>query len=65
MSDHSNYNMTPNPQGNDPYAHKANHDANQQKLHTEGAQGFWRQISNLLITLAIIAAVIVVLRFIF
>ncbi len=46
----------------DPYGAKANFDVNQQKLHTEGVPGFWRQVTNLLILVGIIALVVVLVR---
>ncbi|MEK3793383.1 hypothetical protein MKX42_16755 [Paenibacillus sp. FSL R7-0204] len=50
---------------NDPGGHKANHDVNEQKLHREGPLGFWRQISDLLIAVGVIALIIVVIMWIF
>lgn len=48
----------------DPYAFKANYDANQKKLQSEGVPGLWRQVSNLLILVGILG-VIVLLIYIF
>ncbi|WP_340023765.1 hypothetical protein MHI24_01335 [Paenibacillus sp. FSL K6-1096] len=50
---------------NDPGGHKANHDFKAQELHTKGPLGLWRQISDTLIAVAIIALIIVVLMWIF
>lgn len=50
---------------NDPGGHKANHDVNAQQLHTKGPLGFWRQISDMVIAVAIIALFIVVIMWIF
>ncbi|WP_138495018.1 hypothetical protein [Paenibacillus pinistramenti] len=52
---------SPGGNSNDPYAHKANHDVNQQKLQEEGPRGFWRQITNQLIVWGILAAVAAVM----
>ncbi|MGM1020816.1 MAG: hypothetical protein ACQEXV_09755 [Bacillota bacterium] len=41
---------------------KANFDANQRKLHSEGASGLWRQVSNLLILVGVIALIIILGR---
>ncbi|ASR46810.1 hypothetical protein [Paenibacillus kribbensis] len=38
---------------------KANFDVNQQKLHSEGGTGLWRQVSNLLILVGVIAVIII------
>ncbi|MNJ73262.1 hypothetical protein D3C77_700350 [compost metagenome] len=46
----------------DPHGAKANFDINQQQLHTRGVPGLWRQISNLLIMVAIIAVVVILVR---
>lgn len=46
----------------DPYAAKANYDVNQQKLHSQGTSGLWRQISNLLIIVGIITVIIVLVK---
>ena len=59
MSDEGNFNPGPNAGSYDPYAYKAHHDVETQKLHTQGPLGIWRQISNLLITVAILAAIVV------
>lgn len=59
MIDDKNIPSNPLP---DPYATKANFDVNQKKLHSKGASGLWRQISNLLITVGIIALIIVLAR---
>ncbi|WP_167549550.1 hypothetical protein [Paenibacillus borealis] len=50
---------------NDPGGHKANHDVNAQKYHTEGPPGLWRQISDLVIAVAVIAFFILVIMWIF
>lgn len=41
---------------------KANFDANQRKLHSEGSSGLWRQVSNLLILVGVIALIIILGR---
>ncbi|TKH42092.1 hypothetical protein C1I60_22625 [Paenibacillus terrae] len=41
---------------------KANFDVNQRKLHSEGASGLWRQVSNLLILVGVIALIIILGR---
>lgn len=46
----------------DPYAAKSNFDVNQKKFQSQGVPGLWRQISNLLITVGIIAFLIVLVR---
>ncbi|MEF2969166.1 hypothetical protein V3851_25665 [Paenibacillus sp. M1] len=48
-----------NPPDN-PYAAKAHFDTNVKKLRTEGIPGLWRQISNLLIVVAIFAVIILI-----
>lgn len=59
------FNPGPNANSTDPGGHKANHDVNERKLHTEGVRGFWRQVSDLLIGLAILAVIVAVLFWIF
>lgn len=59
MFDDKNIPSNPLP---DPYAAKANFDVNQKSLHSQGASGLWRQISNLLIAVGIIALIIVLVR---
>lgn len=54
------FNPGPSANSNDPGAYKANHDVNEHRLHNEGAPGLWRQVSNLLITVGIIAIIFVV-----
>ncbi|WP_054943261.1 MULTISPECIES: hypothetical protein [Paenibacillus] len=63
MADFSN----PGPSSNnpDPGGHKANHDVNAQKYHTEGVPGFWRQVTDLLIAVAVIAFIIFLVLWIF
>lgn len=46
----------------DPHSHKANHDTNERKLHSEGPPSLWRQISNLLILAAIIAGIVLLVK---
>lgn len=46
----------------DPYGAKANFDVNEKKLHSQGAPGFLRQATNLLILVGIIAFVIVLVK---
>ncbi|APB70540.1 hypothetical protein C5G87_17640 [Paenibacillus peoriae] len=41
---------------------KANFDANQRKLHSEGVPSLWRQVSNLLILVGVIALIILLGR---
>lgn len=55
----------PSANSTDPGGHKANHDVNAQKYHTEGVPGLWTQISDLLITVAVIAFFIFVIMWIF
>lgn len=52
----------PRPFPPDPHAHKANHEANEKKLHSSGPPGLWRQISNLLILAAIIAGIVLLVK---
>ncbi|ETT69623.1 hypothetical protein C173_16996 [Paenibacillus sp. FSL R7-277] len=59
------FNPGPHANSTDPGGHKANHDVNEQKLHKEGPQGLWRQISDLLIAVGVIALIIVVFMWIF
>ncbi|GAA0134098.1 hypothetical protein YSY43_09380 [Paenibacillus sp. YSY-4.3] len=56
------HNQQPFPPFSDPYAAKAKFDADQQKLQSTGVPGLWRQISNLLILVAIIAVVVLLVR---
>ncbi|AWV35053.1 hypothetical protein MHH60_04595 [Paenibacillus sp. FSL H7-0716] len=58
------FNSGPNPNLSDPAGHKANHDVNAQKYHTEGVPGFWSEVTNLLIVVAIIAVIFLVIRFV-
>ncbi|CAM2853583.1 hypothetical protein PASE110613_04500 [Paenibacillus sediminis] len=46
----------------DPQGSKANFDVNQKKLHSEGPSGLWRDITNLLIMVGVIAVIIVVFK---
>lgn len=46
----------------DPDAHKANFDVKQQRLHTKGPFGFWREVSDLLIAVGIIAVIIFLIK---
>lgn len=41
---------------------KANFDVNQRKLHSERVSGVWRQVSNLLILVGVIAVIIILGR---
>ncbi|AIQ58835.1 hypothetical protein PBOR_19300 [Paenibacillus borealis] len=59
------FNGGPPMNSNDPGGHKANHDVNAQKYHTEGPPGLWRQISDLVIAVAVIAFFILVIMWIF
>jgi hypothetical protein len=61
MDNFNNSNPHPN-QYADPYAAKANFDANQNKIHSDGQPTLWYQVSNLLITVGIIAFIIVLFR---
>ncbi|WP_405113372.1 hypothetical protein MHH28_07000 [Paenibacillus sp. FSL K6-1217] len=63
MTEFSNGGVPPI-QSNDPGGHKANHDVNAQKLHREGPLGFWRQISDLVIAVAILALIVVVIMWV-
>ncbi|MEK3769513.1 hypothetical protein MKY14_13180 [Paenibacillus sp. FSL R5-0887] len=58
------FNSGPNPNMTDPGGHKANHDVNAQKYHTEGVPGFWSEVTNLLIVVAIIVVIFLVIRFV-
>lgn len=60
MSDHQQ--IPPQPPPQDAYGAKAHFDVNQQKLHAEGPPGALRQITDLLILVAIIAGVIFLIR---
>ncbi|RRJ67532.1 hypothetical protein EHV15_12325 [Paenibacillus oralis] len=46
----------------DPHGAKANFDTNEKKLHSHGVSGLWRQITNLLILVGVIAAIILLSR---
>ncbi|WP_150269860.1 hypothetical protein [Paenibacillus tepidiphilus] len=48
----------------DPGGHMAKHDTDMQKLQREGAPGLWRQISDLLIVVAIFAVIFIVFRWV-
>ncbi|MHA0857277.1 hypothetical protein [Paenibacillus sp. CMAA1364] len=43
----------------DPYGAKANFDVNEKKLHSQGAPGLFRQITNLLLLVGILAVIII------
>lgn len=62
MSDFFNPGSNSSSNTTDPGGHKANHDVNEQRYHTEGVPGFWRQATNLLIVVAIIAFIILIFR---
>lgn len=49
----------------DPGGHKANHDVNAHKYHTEGVPGFWRQTTDLILAVAAIALIIFLFLLIF
>ncbi|KUP24440.1 hypothetical protein [Paenibacillus sp. DMB5] len=53
------------PNSTDPGGHKANHDVNAEKYHNEGPPGFWRQVTDLLIAVGILAVIILVVMWIF
>lgn len=59
------FNQGPGPNSTDPGGHKANHDVNAQKYHKEGVPGFWRQVTDLLILVGIIAVLIFIFSWIF
>ncbi|WP_310550629.1 hypothetical protein [Paenibacillus glufosinatiresistens] len=59
------FNAGPPGHSTNPEGHKAHHEANAHKLHTEGAHGFGRQVLDLLIGVAILAAVVTVFIWIF
>lgn len=44
----------------DPHGAKANFDTTEKKLHSEGYSKFWRQVTNLLIIVGIIAVIILI-----
>lgn len=46
----------------DPHAAKAHYDTEQKKMHTAGPPGLWREVSNLLILVAIIALIVVLVK---
>ncbi|MNP52864.1 hypothetical protein D3C76_1472850 [compost metagenome] len=46
----------------DPQGAKANFDANEKKLHSQGVLGFWRQVTNLLILVGVIALIVVLAK---
>ncbi|MFD1178968.1 hypothetical protein ACFQ3W_22065 [Paenibacillus puldeungensis] len=58
----NNNNHKPFSLPNDPHASKAHFDTEQKKMHTAGPPGLWREISNLLILVAIIAFIIVLVK---
>lgn len=60
----SDFNPGPPANSTDPGGHKANHDVNAHHYHTQGASGFWRQVTNLLIIVGIIAVVILIVRWV-
>jgi hypothetical protein len=63
MSDFFN---TQGPSANpDPGGHKANHDVNAERCHTEGVPGLWRQVSDLLIAVAVIVLFVFLMMWIF
>lgn len=64
MSDYFNQGSGSSSNSTDPGGHKANHDVNQRKLHTEGIPSVWRQITNLLITVAVLALIFGLIRLI-
>lgn len=46
----------------DPYGSKANFDVNEKKLHSQGVSGFFREITNLLILVGILALIVILIR---
>jgi len=46
----------------DPYGSKANFDVNQKKLLSKGVPSLWRQVTNLLILVGVIAVVIILAK---
>ncbi|MNP41221.1 hypothetical protein D3C76_1349100 [compost metagenome] len=46
----------------DPHAAKSNFDTNQKKMLSEGVPGLWRQITNLLILVGIVAFFIILIK---
>ena len=46
----------------DPYSAKANFDVKEEELHKYGVPSLWREVSNLLIIVGIIAGVILLSR---
>ena len=46
----------------DPYGSKANFDVNENKLHSQGAPGFLRQVTNLLILVGILTIIVILVR---
>ncbi|WNS45143.1 hypothetical protein [Paenibacillus sp. MMS20-IR301] len=61
----SSFPSGPSPRLPDPDSHKANHDVNARKLHTEGITGFWRQVTDLVIAVAVIVLFVFILKWIF
>ncbi|GAK38567.1 hypothetical protein PUW24_17090 [Paenibacillus urinalis] len=46
----------------DPYSDKANFEIKQQELHEKGYPLLWREVSNLLILLAVIGVIVLLSR---
>lgn len=46
----------------DPYGAKANFDVNEKKLHSQGVPGLFRQVTNLLILIGILAIIVILVR---
>ncbi|OAB39777.1 hypothetical protein [Paenibacillus glacialis] len=46
----------------DPYGSKANFDMNEKKLHSQGVSGLFRQITNLLILVGILALIVILVK---
>ncbi|WP_151733495.1 hypothetical protein [Paenibacillus tengchongensis] len=61
----SDFNQLP-PSANftDPGGIKAKHDAEAHQYHNEGVHGLWRQISDTLIVVGIIAVIFIIFRWV-
>lgn len=46
----------------DPHGAKANFDVNEKKLHSQGVPGLFRQVTNLLILIGILAIIVILVR---
>ncbi len=51
------FNAGPNVPSPDPDAHKAKHDADARNYHQKGITGFWRQVTDLVIAVGVLAVI--------